>query len=232
MSPLNDGSRPSRLELGRRHAGEVPGDLDAAYARAVAACSVEPFDMVALRARAERLDDRPPPVAVRPRPWWLLLPTLAALAAAVLLALPAPAPNHLKGGVDLDFYVLRGGQPMLGDLGAAHHAGDRLQFSYLAGGYDRVILLSVDGTGSTTVYFPADGGEPVPAYGGGRHVLDASIILDTAPGPEVFVALFGAWTVASARDLVEDAFADGGPQAVTHLGDADPSITSITVEKE
>lgn len=57
---LNDGSRPSRLELGRAWSGEVSSDhRDPAFDAALAATPVAPFDFQALLARAARLDERP-----------------------------------------------------------------------------------------------------------------------------------------------------------------------------
>ncbi len=233
MRPVNDGSRPSQLELGRRYAGERPGPVDATFAAAMQQTVVEPFDYTALRARSERLVDLPPAVASPPR-WrsWFVVPTLLAAAAALFLVVSPPPDDRTKGSVDLDFYVLRDDQPLLGDPTAPHAAGDRLQFSYLAGGYDRVVLLSADGVGTTTVYFPSEGEDPVPVYAAGRHVLDQSVILDDAPGPEVFVACFGEWSVSEARDRVEAAWQAGGSRGVHALADADPSIATITVEKE
>lgn len=58
-TPLNDGSRPSRLDLGRAWTGEVSTDhRDPAFDAALAATTVAPFDFQALLARAATLDKR------------------------------------------------------------------------------------------------------------------------------------------------------------------------------
>lgn len=230
---VNPGDRPSRLELGRRLCGESPGAVDPAFAEAVAQTIPEPFDLVALVARSERLVDPTPAAPARRHPWWGWAPLLLGAAAAVFLVVSPPDAGRTKGGdTDLGFLVLKDGQPLLGDPTALYRAGDRLQFNYLAGGHDHLVLLSTDGTGAATVYFPAEGEEPVPVFPSGRHVLDASIILDDAPGPEVFVAFFGDWTVSEATERVEAAWRAGGADAVSRLDVSDPSIATLLLEKE
>ncbi|MFN7146243.1 MAG: hypothetical protein ACK4YP_20895, partial [Myxococcota bacterium] len=122
---INPGARPSRLALARHATGEAVADTSAPTSRAFLAAleaeraRVEPFDFEGIRARAERLDERPAALPAPALPWWrrlwLAVPVLAVAAGAVV-ALRAPVDteptgNTMKGSEgDLDFYVLRDGQ--------------------------------------------------------------------------------------------------------------------------
>lgn len=109
LPPVNDGSRPSRLDLARHATGELalPGVVDDPYLRALEAerARVEPFDFEVLRARAARLDDPAPaprPAPPRPRPWGALLAALAAVAVTVVLLpdlRPTPPPPPPEEGL-------------------------------------------------------------------------------------------------------------------------------------
>lgn len=229
---VNRGDRPSRLDQGRRLSGEQSGPVDPAYAEAIAAEVVEPFDFVAIRARAARIED--PPSAPAPAPWWrkawIALPILAA--AALLVTFLPTESERVKGTVDLSFYVLDGDRAVLGDATATFRAGDRLQFSYLAGGYTELILLSIDGTGSVSSWYPAEGEEGVPVTPGGRHVLEGSIVLDEAPGPEVFLAFFGEWSRGEAESEARAYWDRGGVDALRGLAEEDPTIVALALRKE
>lgn len=237
----NDGGRPSRLQLDRHATGETSLDVsdvsDPAAAAHLAAVEAEkvrvaPFDFAAISARAATLEKAREPRAAN-RSWALWLVPVLAIAAALLLVVRPPEPsNRTKGLADLDFLVLQNGQAVLGDPDGTYREGDRLQFAYRSAGQDRLLLLSVDGTGYVTVYYPDAGEAPVAIVPGERHVLDGSIILDDAPGPEVFVAFFGErWTRSLARETVERAFAEGGPDALLAL-EEDPDVAVLALEKE
>jgi hypothetical protein len=233
---INPGTRPSRLELGRHATGEVdlgigPNPyLDALNAERA---RVEPFDFEILRARAERIAD---PAPTRPTvPWWrrmqLFVPVLA-LAAAALVFTPKDVVNRIKGDADLGFYLLRGDEVLPGAPDAVFHEGDRIQFSYRAP-YSSLILVSIDGDGFLTRYYPESGEVGVAIIPGSRHLLDGSVVLDDAPGPEVFIGFFGEdWTVSDAKTVALDAWQDGGLDALIALGEDDPTITTLPLEKE
>ena len=235
---INPGTRPSRLELGRHATGEVRLDVgEHPYLSALEAerARVEPFDFEVLRARSERLVDPAPARTTPTTPWWrrfqLLMPVLA-VAAAALFLLPHDVTNRLKGDADLGFYLLRGDDVLPGAPDAVFHEGDRIQFSY-RGPYSRLILLSVDGDGFLTRYYPESGEVGVAIIPGSRGLLDGSIVLDDAPGPEVFLGFFGDdWTVSDAKTVALDAWAEGGADALVDLGEDDPTITALPLEKE
>lgn len=241
---INPGARPSRLALGRHATGEAVVDTSAPTSQAFLAAleaeraRVEPFDFEVLRARAARLDERPTAAPAPATPWWrrvwFAVPVLAVAAAAVVaLRVPTERPTHvLKGSEgDLGFYVLRDGQVYPGDTDAVFRAGDRLQFTYRTP-HSRLVLLSVDGDGHFTLFYPEAGEAGVPVTPGDRHVLDGSLILDDAPGPEVFLGFFGDdWTVSRARDAALRAWEAGGTDALVRLAD-DPTVSALALERE
>lgn len=252
MSPLfeiNEGDRPSRLELARQLTGElerVPSPaLDALQAQ-VDQPGLAPFDWEILSSAAHReAQDQAPPVQDAPKRslWrWIGLLTPAALVlGALVLALPQPATLDivpmvdrpgLKGPeVDLDFLVAEGERFRPGIPGETLVAGDRIQLSYKAAGLNNLVLVGVDGTGEISVYYPAQGDVPEPIIPGERHMLEGSLILDSAPGPEVFVAAFGAGSVAEVQEFVTDTFASGGHDGVQAL-DSVFGVDTLRVEKE
>ncbi|MEY3213569.1 MAG: hypothetical protein RIT28_4050 [Pseudomonadota bacterium] len=239
---LNDGTRPSRLALARAATGETApqsGPEALAYAAELqdAEASLAPFDWEILRAAAARVDDeRPAPAPAPATPWWrrfglVLAPALAVAAALLIAVLPDAPSSRAKGDVDLDFVVLREGRVMPGVEGRVYGPGDLLQFTYRAAGHEQLVLLSIDGEGKVTVFYPSQGEAPLAVVPGERHVLDGSIALDAAPGPELFVAVFGPSSVGEARALVEDAWTQGGAAAVTRLKQTDPAVDVVMVQK-
>jgi hypothetical protein len=239
---LNDGSRPSRLALALAATGETPpqpGPEALAFAAELqeAEATLAPFDWEILRAAAARVEDERPARAVAEAPpWWrrfglLLAPALAVAAALIVAVLPDAPSSRAKGDVDLDFVVLREGRVMPGVEGRVYGPGDLLQFTYRAEGHEQLVLMSIDGQGKVTVFYPSQGDAPLAVVPGERHVLDGSIALDAAPGPELFVAVFGPSSVSEARELVEEAWAQGGAGAVNRLKDTDPAVDVVMVQK-
>ncbi|HJN75423.1 MAG TPA: hypothetical protein QGF58_15955 [Myxococcota bacterium] len=237
---VNDGSRPSQLELARRMVGELPAqgiEAERAFAEAVAlsAVALEPFDFEILSKAAARMAEEPRMESPREearRPWWRawwLVPTLAAALAVLIFVIPRDYAG-VKGDPDLDFVVLVDGELRPGTEGALLSEGDRLQFSYYAPGLSDLVLLSIDGDGVLSVYYPGEGDVPHPIIPGERHFLERSIQLDGASGPEVFVAVFGSGSVEEAAELVEEAYATGSHDAVGDLKDL-PGVDTIRVEK-
>lgn len=230
--PVNHGERPSRLELARQLTGEAPPTPAHAAQRAelqaeLQQVTVAPFDMAILQAHAARLDDPRP--APRPaRRWaWLLLPLLASFA---LFFVRPPDENRIKGETDLDFYVLRDGEVYPGDPEQPVRSGDRIQFTYRAGQHDGLVLLSVDGTGALTVFYPPAGNAPMEVIPGERRVLQGSILLDDAPGPEVFLAFFGT-SVTEARAVANQTFTAEGVDGLVEL-DRSPDVSILVLKKE
>ena len=158
-----------------------------------------------LRADAEALLVSHPPAAfaarVEPAPrgeGWRWGVWLGAVLAACLTAVFSgvaprpvePSPEYAaKGGPLLEVYRLRegGGVPVW--PGERLGAGDSLQFGVKAGTRGYVAVLSRDGVGQVTVYYPY-GGDAAVAYAPGQPLLPGAIELDATPGTEELYALF------------------------------------------
>ena len=93
-----------------------------------------------------------------------------------------------KGENRLDYYVKRGEQIMKGAPADVLRPGDRVEFAYRAPTAGYLAILSVDGGGSATVYYPT-GRVTVPIEAG-EQVLPQSTLLDEVLGEEEIFALF------------------------------------------
>ena len=246
---VNDGQRPDLLELGRRAGGELPDPIDPAYSSALERSRqvVAPFDFKMLSAAAARApaDDLlapapDAPVAPARRPaWWrwslgLAVPVLAAAAAFALVVLPPvdPLGVRAKGSATLSYDVWRDGAASPGGDGLPLGAGDRVQFRYAGGSHETMVLLSIDGDGHLSLFYPAVGDRAEPVQAGGPHRFPDSIALDDAPGPEIFVAVFGVERVDEATALALDAWERGGRAGLEALDRTDPDIAIAIVPRE
>ncbi len=258
---INRGEHPSRLELGRLWSGELQGD-EAQSVRARAeehppsaawlesldesAEQVQPFDAETLRKRAFRLRQdqqaQREPQAARPaRAWWRRwMPAMVALGAAaavMLVVLPPPEPetvrgtHRAKGEGEIDFYLLRGDQVHPGSEDELHYPGDRVQFTYRTVGDSTVVIVSLDGRGELSVYYPSTGDDPVPVVPGERRVLEGSIELDDAPDFELVLAFFGAESVGDVLDEVEDILDEEGREGLLLLAEDVPDVDAIYLMK-
>jgi|GEM_PF-2389603 len=109
---------------------------------------------------------------------------------------PAPAANRLKGGVLTAFQDVGGRAVAVPNRGVLE-PGDLVQFR-VESSKPFIALLGVDGTGTVSRYVPV-GGDLSAARTPGVHALDDALMLDDAPGPEVFLAFLSDDAV-----LVED----------------------------
>ncbi len=247
MKPrINDGSRPSRLEIGRHRAGEIELPPEQAESPAAAAWNAEidatrppALDIAAIRRRAEagRRDDEEARDNVVPlfRRVFTYLGAAVAMAAATMLAVRVPTDepqNRTKGEVDLGFYVFRDGEAFPGDASDAVRAGDQVQFTYHPAGFNQLVIVGIDGNGTAQVYFPDEDEAPLTVTPGERHVLEGSILLDDAPGPEIFVGFFdGTEPEAAAREL-RLAWNAGGLKAIEALDAERADVAILVLDKE
>lgn len=238
---INDGSRPSRLALGKDRAGEEKLPISqlefvtsAIWSAEVDASRPPPLDIARLRELADRIESPsvPSPSGMLLFRRWIPLALAAAAAVALIFVSPQiDGPNRVKGEAELDFMLLRDGQPTEGTAAQRVRAGDMIQFTY-RGSSDQLVLVGVDGRGGVVAYYPDAGEEPVRVIPGERHVLDGSILLDDAPGPEVFVAYFGEARVSDVKSLIRDEFQRGGVEAVVALDARREDIALLVLEKE
>ncbi len=171
----------------------------------------------------------------RPEPWWRRFrwqPWLgAALAAAAMVALVvqsgaltnADGPgsrNRLKTAFDLSFHVRSGDVIELGKPGGIYHPGDAIQLRYSSPTEGHLVVVSVDSAGAATAFYDASGQslQIAPAV---AELLDGSVVLDDALGPERVIGCFSDTPLATddvlgAARAALDA-AGGDPRAVGAL---------------
>jgi hypothetical protein len=239
MTP-NRGDRPSLLQLGRYATGELdtheldPAGLDDESQRTLAEmealrASMPPLDLAALRQRAATL---PANNTRHFRAWMPLLALAAALLLALLVVWPREdAPDvRYRPGDTLNVYHLgpQGGVPY--QQGTPLGENDMLGFEVAVGGHRGVVLLSVDGQGTVSVFYPKSGDSPEPLLGDGLVKLPGSVILDGAPGPEIFLALFDT-SVTEARQQVRHTYQSGGHEALLDWAASAPGVDAVAVTR-
>lgn len=135
-----------------------------------------------------------------PRARWLAIAGAAAavVAAAIAFRAPRQGPHLLeKGGDALTMYVDRPSGAVA--LGARCAAGERVMAAYRTG-RRHLLLLERDGRGVIQVLVPPGGGRSIE-LSASEGATATSWTLDSAPGPECFVAVFsdGPIDAAAAR---------------------------------
>jgi hypothetical protein len=169
--------RPGTAETMQRHVAECAHcrlRLDR-IAEARAAFQARPPALRGRRARA---------------PVWVATGVLGAAGVLLLMLWPArPANERHKGGPQLTLYVRHADRVRPAGPRELVAPGDSLQFTYSSERARHLAVLSLDGAGHGTVYFPdAARAEPIDA---GRDVpLPRSTVLDEVLGPESLFGLF------------------------------------------
>ena len=182
-------------------AGALTGDALARVERAVAESPSEKARVDALRAdSAAFLITHPPgPLASRleqpKRRWlfWLPLAAVATAALAVLVVRDVPeAESTVKGS--LVFSAFRQRENAAAEelpTGALVKPRDRIRFSVRAPADGFVAVLSRDGAGHASVYYPFSASQAAP-HGAKDTLLPGAIMLDDVLGTERVWALFSA----------------------------------------
>lgn len=125
--------------------------------------------------------------------------TLAAVAVAFLLVLRPPSGGgeaknsafrvRSKGGSHIGFFVKHGTEVRRGSDGQVVHPGDQLRFTVTSRALRHVAILSLDGAGVATVYYPR--GSSSEALAKLRdQALDSSVKLDDTLGQETIWGIF------------------------------------------
>lgn len=209
--------RPSRLELARLVSGELAEDRARRVRAAVQGDPDLQRELDELSANAAAYEERGAQQRARllvrleqetsatgsPRRWWWALAPAAAAALAALVVLvvlptvrpPAPVPVvAFKGQLAVRVVARRGGRQFVVGQGAALSAGDALRFVVTTGAPGHLVVLSIDGQGTLSPFYPetpaARDPRPLRLESAGRHELPGSVVLDEAPGPELLVVVF------------------------------------------
>jgi hypothetical protein len=193
-------SHPSSLIIDALAAGSLAG-AEATEARAhVEGCARCRGDLAAAEAACAHFTRVVLPRtigALRPRRrWWLFAPVLVPALAVLALVLwqrrtvedPILDDIRIKGGMTFQVFANRGGEVIAVRDGTSLRAGDQIRFVVGSGGPAFLLLVSIDGAGTATVYYPY-GGERSGPISKLPSELPGSIVLDAAPGPERVFAL-------------------------------------------
>lgn len=248
----------SDLALDRLLAGESGAEARAqagAHLAECAACEArhatlladrERFDaevfVAGLSARAARdakIASAPRPIAPRRARLRSALSAMSAAAAVVLVAIAMPRPSgddvRTKGGESLELFVRHAdGRVDRVAPGETLRPGDAIRFSLSTprGGY--VAIAGMDSRPSVSAYAPVSSDTAIPMGAVRGHVLDGSIVLDDATGPERIVAFLCREPVPVSTLLAEAraalAAAGGDPRAVGTI-DARCRQTSFLIGK-
>jgi hypothetical protein len=149
--------------------------------------------------------------------WWAAGPAVAA-AAAVLVFVTTPGssgppdPNLTKGGDGLAL-IVRHADGRTEDVlpGQSLSPGDAVRMVVTARAPDSaLVILDFDGRGKVSAFEPAHG-DP-KRIGAGRQLVEGSVVLDDALGPERLLALFCGGEISTS-----DAIA-AGQRALTQVG--------------
>jgi hypothetical protein len=167
-----------------------------------ARCSSDQKDAAELREQFAR-SVLPRGLRVRPpRRWaWLAVPAVVVAVAVLILALWRPPERDdalaIKGEASWRVFANRDGQTFAVRDETELAPGDRIRFVVLPDGARYLLVVSVDGRGAVTIYYPYNGAHSA-SIEGDRFELAGSIVLDDAPGPERIYAILSDHPVASA----------------------------------
>jgi hypothetical protein len=163
----------------------------------------------------------------RPSPWahWggLLarwVPVLAMAGLALFLVLPRERVHEtsdlgVKGGATLQVFVHRGERVWKAEEGEPLSPDDQIRFQVESGGLPYLLVVSIDGAGKPSVYYPFNALRSGPVETGEPVALPYSIILDSAPGPERLYALFSREPLQAAEVRAElQKIGSRGPAAI------------------
>jgi len=122
---------------------------------------------------------------------------LALAAAFAVLVRPRPVTEgpesaletRAKGRAKLGFFVKRGGRVFEGADGETLRAGDQLRFVATSGGLRQLAILSRDGRGAASVYYPPLAHSRALTTAA-KTALDAAVELDATPGEEYLFGVF------------------------------------------
>ena len=202
MNPLDHLRRGegcvSDLALDRLVAREieaVEADAIRAHAAGCAACRDRLLELEATCVHPLPALPRAARLATRRRRWLAVAVPAVALAAAILLFVmrdrgdQPEGGTRLKGRAHLSLFVSHDGELRPAASGEVVAPGDRLQFTYSSDRPIFLAVLSLDGGGHASIYFPDDDRRAWRGEPGADLPLPRSTILDEVLGREALVLL-------------------------------------------
>jgi hypothetical protein len=129
-----------------------------------------------------------------------------------------------KGGPALTVYAHRGNRVFVVHDGEHLQPDDELRFVVAAAGQGYVMVVSRDGAGQASVYYPLAGPRSL-AVAAGRVELPGSVKLDGTLGHERLYALFSAQPL-DANVVLERLARDG------EVGDVAPATVQLAFDKQ
>ena len=216
-------------------------------ALASARALLTPFDPAAIRTRADSLQHLGLELGVNrsgSSAWvgWARWVAPLAIAALVFLAVNIPHPNPV--GTDgvvagTPAFSVKGGDQLLAFHaendglipydGRALGESDTLGFRVRTGAFERASLMSIDGLGAVTVFLGADA--PINLTSDPMMDLPGTVILDNAPGPELFIVVFDE-EPDQVADRLREAWLSGGTSAVEEMVAAADHLDAVVVNRK
>ncbi len=178
-------------EIEREHAARHFAACDECAARhsAFARAVVQPREVSSIRVKSPRR---------RVHPLAIAAPLLGLAAAIALVLVPrvdqtvTPLPDVRRGKGDeqaIAFFVKRGERVMRGSDLPALEPGDQIRFAYTSNDPTYLVIISVDGAGVASTYFP-EANQPVELVGATEGLLPIATELDDTLGRETIHAFF------------------------------------------
>jgi len=242
-------SHPSSFVIDALAAGKL-AEAEAAQARThVEACARCRGDLAAAEAACAHFTREVLPRTIgnlRPRPsrWRLFGPALLVPVFAVIALVlwqgrrggdPALEEDvRIKGALTFQVYANRGEEVIPVRDHTRLAAGDKIRFVVGSGGPAYLLVVSIDGAGNPTVYYPYQGARSGSVTKEPSE-LPGSIVLDAAPGPERVFGLVSVEPLDAAvvmRALA--ALGARGPSAIRETRTLDVPATvqaSVVFEK-
>ena len=204
----------SDLCLDELMAGELSRDAEPGVVRHLSDCGRCQDRHAALLADRSRFRAAIPPLGaprVRRRGAALVGGSVLAIAASLVLVAGSPTEGtRTKGGARLGFVVVRGEVMRAGAADEQVHPGDTLSFLVTSPRPIYAAVLSRDGAGRVSVYFPA--GARAERVVAGREIqLAQAVIVDDTLGREQLYGVFCDEPVAvtALRDAIDRALPAG-----------------------
>jgi hypothetical protein len=217
----------SQLVLDTMALGALDRDIAARVQAHLAHCTrCRDDERIAAELRAQftvQVLPRRLPAHRSPRWWWLVWPAVAAVLFVVMVwrgraeqvdELDIHGELGIKGDASWQVFANRDGHVFVVHDGTELAAGDRIRFAMIPAGARYLLVASIDGLGTATIYHPYDGLQSM-AIEGDRVEPAGSIVLDAAPGPERIYAILSDEPIAA--DIVRAqlrAIARGGADAI------------------